>query len=94
GLTLSSVKPDRPESKGQVKEIHVQATGTGPMEAVARFLWRMHSASFPLKITEFQLGSRTDGTNDLALQLKVSTLYYATEVRVAKAEKPGNGGAR
>jgi len=94
GFALSSVKPDRPESKERLKEIHVQATGAGPMEGVAKFLWKMQSASFPVKVMEAQLGSRTDGTNDLALQVKISTLYLAPEQRVAKAEKPGNGGAR
>jgi hypothetical protein len=64
------------------------------MEGVAKFLWKMQSASFPVKVMEAQLGSRTDGTNDLALQVKISTLYLAPEQRVAKAEKPGNGGAR
>jgi Tfp pilus assembly protein PilO len=94
GFTLSSVKPDLPGSKEQLKEIHVQATGSGAMDGVARFLWKMQAAAFPLKVVEFQLGSRTDGTNDLSLQLKVSTLYLALEQKPAKAEKTGGGGAK
>ena len=94
GLTLSSLKPDLPESKEQLKEIHVQAQGAGPMEGMAKFLWKMQSASFPLKVVEFQLGSRTDGMNDLSVQVKASTLYLAPEQRAAKAEKTGGGGAK
>jgi len=94
GLTLSSIKPDLPESKEQLKEIHVQATGTGPLDGVAKFLWKMQSAAFPLKVVEFQLGSRTDGADDLSLQIKASTLYFAPEQRAAKAEKSGPGGAK
>lgn len=94
GLALSSLKPDRPESKEELKEVHVQATGTGSMDGVSKFLWRAQSASFPVKVLEVQVGSRTDGTNDLALQVKLSTLYRAPQQRVAKVEKPNGGGAR
>lgn len=94
GFTLTSVKPDRPESKEQLKEIHVQATGTGSMSDVAKFLFKLQSASFPLKLTEFQLGTRSNTTNELALQIKLSTLYCPPDKKIAKAEFPGNGGAK
>jgi Tfp pilus assembly protein PilO len=94
GFVLASLKPDRPESKEQLREIQVQAMGTGSIDGVAKFLWKMQSASFPLKVLELQLGSRTDGVNDLALQVRVSTLYCAPERKGAKAAKPGGGGAR
>ena len=55
----------------------VQATGAGGMENISKLLWKMQSAQFPLKITEMQLGSRNDNSSDLALQLKISTLYRA-----------------
>jgi Tfp pilus assembly protein PilO len=94
GFVLASVKPDRPESKEQLKEIQIQATGNGSMESVAKFLWKMQSTPFPLKVLEFQLGSRTDGANDLALQVRISTLYWAPEQKGAKTAKPGGGGTR
>lgn len=94
GVTLSSVKPDRPESREQLKEICVSAAGAGSMDAVAKLLWKMQSAGFPLKVMELQLSARTDGVNDLALQTKVSTLYLAPEQKLAKAEKMNNGGVR
>ena len=93
-FTLSSVKPDRPESKEQLKEIHVQATGTGSMNDVAKFLLKMQNATFPLKLTEFQLGTRNNTTNELALQIKISTLYYPKEKKVAKADTRVNGGTK
>jgi Tfp pilus assembly protein PilO len=93
-VTLSSVKPDRPESKDQLKQIHIQASGTGSMESIAKFLWKMQSANFPLKTTEFQLGARNEGDTNLALQIKVSTLYRSSEQVLAKVEKNGNGGVK
>jgi len=77
GLTLTLLKPERPESKSELREVQIQALGTGNMQNVSKFLWSVQNARFPLKIKEFQLNSRTDGKNDLALQLKVSTLYLA-----------------
>jgi hypothetical protein len=94
GFALSSLKPDRPDAKDQLKEVHVVATGNGNMESTAKFLWKMQGSAFPLKVLDFQLSSRSDGANDLALQVKVSTLYLASVASVAKTDKPSNGGAR
>ena len=76
GLVLSSVKPERPESKdSQLKEVQVQASANGTLEALTKFLLKAQTASFPLKLSEFQMATRNETTNDLALQIKVSTLY-------------------
>jgi Tfp pilus assembly protein PilO len=93
GLTLSSVKPDRPESKEQLKQIYIQASGTGSMDSIAKFLYKMQSAGIPLKVTELQIGARNEGDSNLAMQFKVSTLYRSSEQAVAKIEKTGNGGS-
>jgi Tfp pilus assembly protein PilO len=94
GVSLSSFKTDRPESKETLKEVHVQATGNGNMEAISKLMFKMQSAQFPLKVTEFQLGSRNENTNELALQLKISTLFRAADAKVATAEKPAKGDAK
>ncbi|MGD2174293.1 MAG: hypothetical protein PVJ27_02735 [Candidatus Brocadiaceae bacterium] len=77
GLALSSVRPERGEEQGGVGEITVLAAGTGNMRAVSRFLWHAERTALPLRIRELQLGARTDGEDDLTLQLKLSTLYAA-----------------
>ena len=78
GLRLSSLKPERVSEKKHLQEINFQATGTGSMNAVARFLWRVETAGIPIRLKELQLGSRKEGTDDLTLQLRLSTLYQAT----------------
>ena len=77
-----------------MREITFQAAGTGPMSAVARFLWRMETAPFPLRVEELQVGARREGTDDLSLQLRVSTLYLAAEQQrpAGKGAQPVNGG--
>ena len=93
GFTLTSIKPDRPESKAELKEVQIQASGVAPMDGIVKFLWQLQSGAFPLKITELQLGSRDENT-DLTLQMKVSTLYYVPEHKAAKAEKSDKVGAQ
>ncbi len=79
GLVLSSVKPERPESKDtQLREIQVQASANGTMEALTKFMLKVQQSAFPLKLSEFQMASRNESTNDIALQIKVSTLYKGT----------------
>ena len=74
GFTLSSLRPERATPKGELQEIIFQASGTGPMRGVARFLWRLESSSLPIRITDLQLGTRKEGTDDLSLQLRISAL--------------------
>lgn len=74
-LTLSSIRPDRAGQTHGLNEITLQATGEGSMQTVARFLHRLEAADMPVRIRELQLASRTDATDDLTMQLRVSTLW-------------------
>ena len=47
----------------------------------------MESADLPLRIHDVQLGSRTEGRDDLSLQLSFSTLYAPLAERT-EAELP------
>ena len=95
GLKLASLKPERLPDKKSLQEISFQAVGTGSMDAIARFLWRIETAKVPIRVKELQLGARKEGTDDLTLQLRLSTLYLparrpaSTE---AQAPAPSAGG--
>jgi hypothetical protein len=96
GVTLSSLRPERSTEKSTLPEITVDATGTGSMRTVSRLLWRIETAEIPVKVKMLQLGSRRDGTDDLSLHLKVSTLYLPVESgspdRPAGRTAPTGGG--
>lgn len=78
GVVIASVKPEYIESKKELREITVQASASGSNEAMVKFLFKLQTARFPARITEMQLGSRAD-SEDLALQLRISTLYLTPE---------------
>ena len=74
-LTLSLLKPDRLTEKSRLPVIAFQASGAGRIEGVSRLLWRIQTSSAPIKISEVQISSRKEGTDDLTFQLRLSTVY-------------------
>ena len=79
GLSLSSMKPERVASGEDLQEITFLAAATGPMRAVARFLWMLETTSLPVRVDDLQVGSRTEGKDDLSLQVRISTLYIGSQ---------------
>ena len=75
GLRLTSLRPERSTEKTPLPEIQIHVACTGRMESMFRLLWGIRTAEIPLKIRRLQLASRKEGTDDLSLQLRVSTLY-------------------
>jgi len=94
GQTQSPMTTDRPEAKATLKELNLQANTVGSMESIAKFLWKMQSAAFPLKLTEFQMGAQNETNKGLTLQFKISTLYNETEQHPDKSDKPSDGEAQ
>lgn len=74
-FALTSLRPERTGKAGELQEVSFQAAGTGPMSAVSAFLWRIESSALPLRVTDLQMGARKEGSDDLTLQLRLSTLF-------------------
>ena len=89
GVKIVSMKPERAaereKEKKSLQEITFVAAGTGSMSAVSRFVWRAETTKIPLRIKALQLGSRKEGTDDLTLELKLSTLYEPVRAATATA---------
>lgn len=73
-LSLQTVKRERMEQDKQYGRIVFNASGTGNMEAVSRFLWNIQTAKIPARVTDAVISSRKDGVDDLQLTVKFSTL--------------------
>jgi len=76
GLDLVSLRPERSTKETLLPEIDFRAAGTGSMAAVSRFLWRLETATIPIKVKALQIGSRKEGQDNLSLQVQISTLYF------------------
>jgi hypothetical protein len=79
GMNLSSVKPERTEKEKDFFKITFRATGSGGMAQVGRFLWRLETASVPVRVTDVTITSRKPGTDELGVQLGIATSYLAPE---------------
>src|SRR5688500_3665964 len=79
GMTLSSVKPERTEKEKDFFKITFRATGGGGIAQVGRFLWRLETASVPVRVTDVTITSRKPGTDELGVQLGIATSYLAPE---------------
>ena len=90
GLAIASVKPERIESKKELREIQFIASATGSNDSLVKFLFKLQTAKFPIRVTEFQAGSRND-SQELAMQMRISTLYMLDEKKDGKnSAAPGN----
>ncbi len=83
GLVLVSLRPESVTDVGELEELSFQASGTGSMAAVVGFLWRLEDSALPIKVTEMQLGSRKEGTDDLSLQIRISSVCRTGETAAA-----------
>ena len=83
---LMLLKPDRVDTQKQFQIVTIKATAAGSMRSISEFLWRIQESDIPLRVTDMQISTRKEGTDDLMLQLGLSTLCLAPE------PTPGGGG--
>ena len=89
GLNFSSSKPERATSEGKFTQINTQVSGSGPQASVAKLLWRLETATIPIRVTEMNVNARREGNDELQVQLGVSTLCDKPE-----SDKPDAAGNR
>jgi hypothetical protein len=86
GMRLPSVIPQPAQIEKGFNKIVFRATGSGNLNQVGRFLYRVQTASMPLRITDLQITSK-DGTDELSVNFGIATISPAPEI-----EKPGRQG--
>jgi hypothetical protein len=85
GMTITRVKSDRLTEKTRLPEITFTATGTGSMSSLVQFLYRVQTATLPVKVSDVAISSHKEGTDDLSFVLHVSTIYAPAPGGPAKA---------
>jgi type II secretory pathway component PulM len=74
GVVLAALKPERATTEGDFQVIGFHVTATGSLPQVARLFWYAETASIPVRLTDIQITPRHEGTDDLSVQLSISTL--------------------
>jgi hypothetical protein len=92
-LALQTLKTDRAIRSGDFQQIRLQVSGTGATAGLAEFLNTLETSKLPLRINEFRVNSRKEGTEDLAFNMTVSTLAYSP-LPETKKPRPAAGGTR
>jgi Tfp pilus assembly protein PilO len=85
-LTLVSLRPDRTSSSKGLSALSFQATGSGSMHQITDFLYRIETAKMPVRVHEVQIASKTEGNDDLTLQVHVSSLWEEAKTAEAIAQ--------
>jgi Tfp pilus assembly protein PilO len=87
GLTLTQLKPARPNDKTVLPQVTFQVSAVGAMEALESMLEKIEKAAQPMRLTELQVASRKEGANDLSIQMRLSTIYNPPAARPAGDRK-------
>jgi DNA-directed RNA polymerase subunit F len=74
-LRLASLRPDRTTAVQGLNELGFQATAEGTMRALTEFMLKIETAPMPLRVRELQIASRSEGKDDLTIQIRISTIW-------------------
>ena len=75
-----------PKVENKFLVINFHATGLGSMQAISRMLNSLEIGQVPIRISDIQINSRREGTDDLQIQMLISTLCLRPD-----ADNPANG---
>lgn len=97
-LPMQSLRPDRAGETQGLHELTFQAGADGSLGAMSRFLFRVESSTLPIRPRELQIAARAEGSDDLTMQVRLSTLWEDRPAASAKtvgsaaagAEKPAD----
>ena len=76
-VNLETQKSDTPVQVGDFQQLRITLTGSGSMAGISRLIWNIETGPLPLQLGELRIQSRKDGTDDLGLQLTLTTLVFS-----------------
>lgn len=92
GLKLTTLNPDRVEplkKQPEFQQVMLRAVGAGSMGTISRFLWRIQTAEIPMRVTTLEINAHKDGTDELVVNVSVSTLVLSPTPAKPVAVGPG-----
>jgi hypothetical protein len=89
GVSQQTLKQDQPRKEGDFQVITYRVTATGGMRSIVRFVWALETAAIPVRLTDMRITPEKEGTDDLSVQLGVSTLSAPASAPAAPAAGAG-----
>lgn len=90
GVAVLTSDPQRVTRNERTQIVRLRVTGTGTTASFSKLLWKLETSPIPVKVDEFTLTSRSQGNDDLAVTMAVSTLWVRPpSADDAKGTRPG-----
>ncbi|MHC4994100.1 MAG: GspMb/PilO family protein [Planctomycetota bacterium] len=74
-LNRVSIQPETSRERGELKQINITASFTGRMDSVTNFMYLIESSQVPVKVKQVIIEAKREGTDEVSLSLRLSTLY-------------------
>jgi Type II secretion system (T2SS), protein M subtype b len=74
GVTPQTLKSDQPRKEGDFQVIGYRVTASGSMLQISRLIWALETATIPIRVSDIRVTPEREGTDQLSVQLGVSTL--------------------
>ncbi len=88
GVNQQSLKQDQPRKEGDFQVIGYRVTATGSMVNIVRFVWALETAAIPVRVTDLRVTPEKEGTDNLSVQVGVSTLSAPAEAPATPSSAP------
>jgi hypothetical protein len=79
GVTLTNLKPLVKTQEGKFEVINFNLTCTGSMRQISKLTWALETAPIPVRVNTLLFTPHREGTDDLGLQMNISTLSLLPE---------------
>jgi len=89
GVEITFLQPERPNQKGEVREIAFRASTTGPYVGLMKLLYRFQCAKEPVRIQSLDIRATRRGPSErIVMDLRFSTIYRASSLSGEQAKIP------
>ena len=88
GANVGSFKPERDITQNGLQVISFHVNCTGSNISLAKLLWSIETATIPIRVNDVQIVPRKEGSDDLNLQMGISTLALLTEAGKTEGSVP------
>lgn len=79
---------DRPQGDKQFQKVTVHVSASQTMQSISEFLWRVNAATFPIRVTDLQIRPKREGSEELMMDVGISTLCLVPEKEAEKGGRP------